>query len=230
MALKDDLKSDVNKIFKEKWSVTEKITVPAPTDLGLGNDAGHFKSATVLYADLDGSTNMVDEQTWMFSAEVYKTYLHCAAKIIKAAGGVITAYDGDRIMAVFVKQNPNTSAVRAAFNINYAVQQIINPTLKSVYAFDFKVRHVIGIDTSPIHAARIGVRGDNDIVWVGRAANYAAKLTSLTDFAVRITGTVYDKVHSSVKTSSSGQNLWEERQWTPMNKMRMYRSNWSIPF
>jgi len=29
--------------------------------------------------------------------------------------------------------------------------------------------------------ARVGVREDNDIVWIGRAANYAAKLCALSE-------------------------------------------------
>lgn len=35
-----------------------------------------------------------------------------------------------------------------------------------------------GIDTSEIRAARIGVRGGDDLAWIGRTANYVAKLTS----------------------------------------------------
>ena len=37
--------------------------------------------------DLSGSTNLVDTQTPHFAAEIYKTYLMCAAKIIKEQGG-----------------------------------------------------------------------------------------------------------------------------------------------
>jgi len=36
------------------------------------------------------------------AAEIYKTYLHCAAKIIRSEGGSITSYDGDRIMGIFI--------------------------------------------------------------------------------------------------------------------------------
>jgi class 3 adenylate cyclase len=57
--------------------------------VGLGNKAIEFDTAVVLYADLDGSTTMVDTRIWQFSAEIYKTYLHCAAKIIKAQGGTL---------------------------------------------------------------------------------------------------------------------------------------------
>jgi class 3 adenylate cyclase len=99
MGLADDLTSEVEKIFKARWEVRDGQVVPESEDLTLSN-TGVKLDATVLYADLDGSTNLVDQYLPGFAAEIYKTYLHCAAKIIKSEGGVITAYDGDRVMAV----------------------------------------------------------------------------------------------------------------------------------
>jgi class 3 adenylate cyclase len=229
MALIDDLKNDVNKIFRDSWSTSEKTVVPDPSNLGLGNDIGHFEGATILYADLNGSTSMVDTKNWYFSAEVYKTYLHCAAKIIRFEGGTITAYDGDRIMAVFVGDYKNTAAVRCAMKINYAVLFIVNPAMTSQYPqTEFTVKHSIGIDTSEIRVARIGVKGDNDLVWVGRAANYAAKLTTLPEYPIWITSDVFDRMNGEVK-NHNGASMWEQRLWTAMNKMVIYRSNWYWP-
>jgi class 3 adenylate cyclase len=225
MTLKDDLFAASKKIFTDRWTTTDKRVVPSPSDLGLGNDAGRFEEMTVLYADMDGSTQMVDSYSWSFSAEVYKAYLHCAAKIVKSQGGVITAYDGDRIMAVFTGDSKNSNAVRAAIKINAAVEQVVNPALRSVYTnTSFQVKHSIGIDVSEIHVTRIGVRGegDNDLVWVGRAANHAAKLTTLAGpgYPLWISGDVYSRMNASLQTSA-----WEARRWTAMNNASVYRSN-----
>jgi class 3 adenylate cyclase len=232
MALRDDLESDVSTIFRSAWSTTEKVTIPVATDLALGNNAGHFSKMTVLYADLNGSTSMVDNETWSFSAEVYKAYLHCAAKIIKNEGGTITAYDGDRVMAVFIGDVKNTSAVRCALKINSAVIDIVNPKLKITYPLkNFVVRHSIGIDTSEIHVARIGVKNDNDLVWVGRAANHAAKLTAIPDlnYPIWINADVYNSMNDEVKVSS-GTNMWVARSWTQMNNAKIYCSSykWNV--
>lgn len=232
MSFRTDLESDVSAIFKSVWSVTEKQTIPVATDLRLGNDAGHFNKMTVLYADLDGSTTMVDDSKWEFSAEIYKTYLHCAAKIIKNAGGTITAYDGDRIMAVFIGDRKNTDAVTCALKINYAVEEIIRPKLKETYRnSNFVVRHKIGVDTSEIHVARIGVKNDNDLVWVGSAANHAAKLTAIPEekFSLWISGDVYNKLAESAKLSN-GIDMWQKRLWTPMNNRVIYCSAYRMPF
>lgn len=159
MSLKDDLISEVKIIFSGVWEIQKTQIIPDPADLRLNNHAKDLEEATVLYADLNGSTNMVDNYKWEFAAEIYKAYLRCAARLIKAEGGEITAYDGDRIMAIFVGDRKNTNAVRAAMKIHNAVKTIINPELKSFYkTTNFVVDHVIGVDTSSLKAARIGVR------------------------------------------------------------------------
>ena len=227
MSLGDDLKKDVQNIFREPWSERNGQKVPLSEDVALGNDAVKL-DGTVLYADLDASTNLVDTYSPAFAAEIYKSYLHCTAKIIKSEGGVITSYDGDRIMAVFIGDYKNTSAVRTAMKINYSVSQIINPALKNQYKeTDYTVRQVVGVDTSPLFVARTGIRGSNDLVWVGRSANYAAKLTSLSsDYSSWITDDVYNKMNKSTKVSNDGEAMWEKVTWTSMNQMTIYRSTW----
>jgi len=227
--LRPDLESDVKKIFRERWSKRDGQVVPEPVNLTLGNDAVEL-DATVLYADLSDSTKLVDSYSAQFAAEIYKTYLAAAARIVKHEGGTITAYDGDRVMAVFIGKSKNTSAVRAAFKINGAVWDIIKPSLKAQYpsaAYDLK--HVVGIDTSKLFVSRIGVRNDNDLVWVGRAANYAAKLSSLSnEFAIYVTYSIYDNMHESVKLSGNHANMWQERVWTTMGNMRIYGTTWKF--
>jgi len=228
VSLKDDLESEVKKIFRESWTQRDGEVVPEPEDLKLGNDAVNL-DATVLYADMSGSTNLVDTYKSTFAAEIYKTYLVCTARIIKDEGGTITAYDGDRIMGVYIGKSKNTSAVRTALRINGAVWNVIKPALKNQYPkTEFNLKHVVGVDTSKLLVARIGVRNDNDLVWVGRAANYAAKLSSLPDsFSTYITHTVHDNMNDAVIYGGvNKQNMWEERSWTSVNKMKIYASTW----
>jgi len=228
MALNADLTKEVHEIFVTKWDVQSTAGVPDPEDLRLGNHAKDLETATILYADLDGSTNMVDSNIWHFSAEVYKTYLRCAARIIANEKGVVTAYDGDRVMAVFTGDRKNTCAVRAAMKINPAVRTVINPKLKAFYtSSDFEVKHVIGIDTSQMRVARIGVRGYNGLVWIGRAANHAAKLTNLSQRPIWITKAVYDMINDEVKIHSKiGVNMWEKFKWSQMGDAEVYASTY----
>ena len=225
MALADDLKKWVGDTFASDWEVQETTGVPDAQDLRLNsNHAKDLSAATVLYADLDGSTDMVNTKKWEFSAEIYKTFLKCASDIIKAEGGVITAYDGDRVMAVFTGDAKNTSAARCALKINAAVLDIIQPSISKGWTTDFVLKHVVGIDTSRLRTARIGVRGDNDLVWIGRAANYAAKLTNLGGKPTRITADVYDLLADNAKYTN-GDNMWVKEYWTEMG-IWTYHSTW----
>ncbi|HEX8211618.1 MAG TPA: hypothetical protein VF584_15705 [Longimicrobium sp.] len=227
MGLSDDLNAQVRKIFKEQWTERDGTVVPTSNDVQLANAAVKLQ-ATVLYADLDGSTNLVDRFTPQFAAEVYKTFLYCAAKVIRGEGGEITAYDGDRIMAVFLGNLKDPNAARAALKLNYACTRIIQPALQAQYPnYTYTLRYVAGIDTSPLYVARTGIRGANDLVWVGRAANYAAKLAALSpDFPTRITADVYNKLPANLK-ESDGKSIWEPVTWNPMNNLRIYRSIWT---
>lgn len=227
-----DLRTAVTDIFRYQWSATDGRVIPVPGDLGLGNVARSFDAATVLYADLDGSTSLVDSYTWQFSAEVYKAYLRCAAKIISDEGGAITAYDGDRVMAIFLGQTKNTQAVRAAMKIAYAVEQVINPALRAQYTnTNYTVAHSIGIDVSSIHAASIGVRGDNDLVWIGRAANHAAKLAGKHGYPIWITKEVYDVINDEVKKdSNTGASCWYRNLWTEMGNREIYGTTYVYQF
>jgi uridylate cyclase len=234
VSLKEDLEKAATEIIRtDMWSSSDGRLVPSPEDLALGNDAIKLDAATVLYADMADSTKLVDNYPAHFAAELYKTYMVCAARIIKDRDGTITAYDGDRIMGVFVGESQHNDAAKAALKINWAVSKIINPTVKKQYGDGaYQMRHVIGIDTSPLFACRIGVRNDNDIVWVGRAANYAAKLSALNEegYSIYITGSVFDGMDNSAKLGGNPlQLMWEDRQWPSMNNMRVYRSGWIWP-
>lgn len=227
MGLKADATAEVRAILSGLWATDDTAGVPDPQNLRLdSNHAKNLKAATVLYADLDGSTSMVDKYKWWFAAEIYKAYLRTAARIIRDESGTITAYDGDRVMAIFIGNSKNTNAVRAALKINYAVEKVLRPAISAQYpTTDFTLKHVIGIDTSSLHAVRIGVRGDNDIVWVGRAANYAAKLCSESAAPIWITKAVHENIHDSVK-NCAGKSIWAKYNWTAMENQEIYATTY----
>lgn len=227
MALQEDLEAEVKQILKDRWTSRKGNVVPDATSLKLSNDAIEL-DAVVLYADMSGSTSLVDSYPAHFAAEIYKAYLHCAAKIIRSEGGEITAYDGDRVMAVFIGDTKNSSAARCGLKINWARINIINPAIRKQYPDKpYELKHTVGVDASSLFVARTGVRGANDLVWVGRAANHAAKLCGLSsDWPTWITKTVYDSLMQSVKVSGTGKDMWEARVWTSMNNRDIYRSSW----
>lgn len=226
MTLGADLEGEVKEVSRAGWSIRDGNVVPSDESVGLGNDGVRI-DATVLYADLADPTDLVDSRSDRFAAETYKVFLRCAARVIRGEGGAITAYNGVRIMAVFIGDHKNSTAARTALKINHAVKKIVQPALEAQYARSgFRLKHVVGIDTSKLDVARTGIRGANDLVWVGRAANHAAKLSSMDDgFATWITKAVCDWLHERSKLSG-GVDMWEKRLWTAVGNAVIYRSNY----
>lgn len=226
MGILDDLTSRTQDIFNNRWSYRDGQIVPESKNLALGNEGVKF-DGTVLYADLDDSTSLVDTNRSEFCAEVYKAFLLLCTKIIRAEGGEVRSFDGDRVMGVFLGKSKNTSAAKAGLKINYVVSKVLNPAAKSVYKNPPVVKHTVGIDTSELLAVRSGIRGSNDLVWIGRAANHAAKLNALpSTHPTRITKNVFDHMHESARFGGNPRQLmWEKITWNT-TKRTIYRSTW----
>ena len=223
-----EIAEEIRAIFKETWTTRIGDKVPESEDLKLSND-GVTLNGTILYADLVDSTGMVDSMKPEFAAEVYKAFLKGACRVIRNNGGEIIAFDGDRVMAVYIGNSKNTSAAKSALQINRVVTDA-NASLKAQYPnTDFKIRHVVGIDTSSLFVAKTGIRKDNDLVWVGRAANRAAKLCTIREDYERsyITPEVYNMLHEEAKFDAASKKLmWRERTWSAMNNIPIYSSTW----
>jgi class 3 adenylate cyclase len=214
VGLNDELTTYVDQVFTDRWERRQGQKVPSPEDLALKNEAVEL-DATVLYADLAGSTGMVKEKHDWLAADVYKSYLYCAAKIIRANGGSITAYDGDRVMGVFIGGTKNSSAAKSGLQINWATKNIVTARYKKKFPkTTFKVKQRVGIDTSNLFIARTGIRGSNDLVWVGNAANNAAKMSALdTTYPTYVTADVYNMFKDWAKLG--GKNK-DENMWTDL--------------
>lgn len=216
MALYDELMSKVRGFAREQWeAIPNGYVVPSADSLTFGN-TGVYLDATVIYADIRGSTELVDFLPEVQAAEYYKAFLHCAAKIAKAEEGTITAYDGDRLMAIFLGENQAINAIRAALKISGAVVRMINPAFLAVYGEKHRqLTHTVGIDSGKLLAAKTGVRVDSDLVWIGPAANYAAKLNSFDgldgNFPIRATSRSIERSGglSSFTKMVDGASIWD---------------------
>lgn len=232
MSLEEELLKKVRDYALNIWNeIPQGRIVPTSESQSLTHgNTGIRLDATVMYADLKGSTLMVDTLSDTRAAEYYKAYLECGAKIIKNNNGVITAYDGDRIMSVFVGESQTIDAVQSALQINWAVDQIINPIFEDIYSKEHcKLEHTIGIDRSEILATKAGVRIDDDVVWIGPAANYAAKLNSFDgldpDYQIRITEqAMRDLGINYFSYFKSEISIWDG-PYTNLQRGKHYRTN-----
>lgn len=233
MSFKEELSAKVSEFVNEVWGdIPDGIVVPSAQDLTFGNTGRRLK-ACIFYADIHRSTEMVNNLPDTLAAEYYKAFLHCAAKIIKRNSGEVTAYDGDRVMALFLGETKEDNAVSAALELSYAVDQIINPEFFGLYKEKHrKLQHTVGIDVSEILVSKTGVRIDSDLVWVGRSANYAAKLNSFDgldpDYPIRITKDVYSMLSKLKLVDGSEKSMWQG-PYNNLDPRRHYRSNYYLP-
>lgn len=232
VALLDGLKSDVQGIISQKWNTRKGQKVPNTADVALAGGAVEL-DATFLYADLAHSSQMAKELDRRVAAKILKAFLATTARLVKARGGTIVSFDGDRMLGVFVGGSKNTSAAKCALQIKYTVQKIIRPKFETKYSTvknaSFSIKHGAGLDTGTVLTVRAGARGDNDLIWIGRAPNLAAKLSDLREstYHTFITASVYNQLADSSKFGADERNMWEQRNWKFLgDSITVYRSRW----
>ena len=228
-----DLESDVQNIISTRWNKRTGTNVPSTEDVTLSGGAVEL-DATFLYADLAKSSQMAKELDQRITAKILKSFHQTTCKLIKSLGGVIQSFDGDRVMGVFIGSYKNSSAAKCALKINYAINEIIKPKFEDFYNSvnnaSFDIGHGVGIDTGNVLTVRAGARGNNDLVWIGRAPNLAAKLSDLREspHSTFITASVYNCLNDEVKFGGNPErNMWESRSWSFLGeKISVYRSEW----
>ena len=184
----------------------------------------------MLYADLVDSTALAmwDSQV---TARICKAFLGGVTRLIRGQGGDVRSFDGDRVMGVFLGDRKNTSAALCALQINWMFTQLLKPRFEARYEKlrdgTYKLAHCTGVDLSEVLTVRAGIRNNNDLIWIGRAPNVAAKLSALREAPHHsfISGDVYDMLHDDAKLWQ-GQNMWEQRSWSSGPINRVYRSGW----
>ena len=232
MSVADDIESDVDDILSQTWDIRDGEVVPETSDVALAG-GGVRLTATMLYSDLADSTELAMNFDKRTAARVFKCFMASTSRVVRAHGGEIRSFDGDRVMAVFLGDSKNTSAAKAALKINYAVRKIIKPKLeekyKSLAEGGWTISHCTGIDTGEMLVVRGGIRNNNDLIWVGRAPNVAAKLSSVrtSPYYSYVTSDVYKMLNDEAKYSD-GKDMWQKTTWSEVAGIEtVYRSSWT---
>jgi len=231
MALLDDITSDVSTTISTAWNTRKGNSVPTTNTVALAGGAVEL-DATYLYTDLASSSKIAKDFDRRIAAKIFKAFHSTSCRLIKSHDGVITSFDGDRVLAIFIGGYKNTSAAKCALQINYVVNEVIRPKFENshdvVKNADFKISHGTGIDTGKVLIVRAGARGSNDLVSIGRGPNLAAKLSDLRNARTYITASVYNKLADEAKLGGENKdNMWTKKSWEFLDeKITIYRSSW----
>jgi len=232
--LTEELGAKVDEVLSQTWNMRDGNVVPSQESVALEGGAVRLEG-TVLYADLAQSSMLATEFQQRTAAKVIRSFLYCMCRLISEHGGTITAFDGDRVMGIFVGDLKNSRAATCALKMNYVVTKIIEPKVTNYFTSldetQFEISHCVGVDTSSILAIRAGQRGANDLVWVGRAPNLAARLSEIREQGYRtyISDDVFQPMNQSAKYGGEPQQLmWENRAFKFIGEsITVHRSGWT---
>jgi len=230
MGLAEDVATEVNVITKTPWSIRDSKSVPDADDIALKRNGAVRLDATYVYADLAKSSELAQRAFPQVTGQIIRCYINTAARILKAHGGAIRSFDGDRVMAIYVGDNRNYAGVKAALTLQWAVHLVLNPALTATWSdlnSFWRMEHAVGVATGPCLIARGGVYGDNDLISIGQAPNLAAKLSDVRNgrHSIFITENVYSTLPSElrlVKVPSIYPGMYPSTQvremWAPLGQ------------
>lgn len=230
------LKERVEALFGTQFNQRDGRVVPQTEDVALKDGAVKIEAA-FLYADLAGSAKLAEQCPWSTTAKIIRAYLDCATRLIIKHGGQIRSFDGDRVMGVFIGNSKCSSASICGREIHWAVRKIIQPLaikqFKSVRENGIEIRNCSGVDVGDVRAVRSGIRDNNDLIWIGKAASFSAKLSDIRKdgFSTYISQRVYEKLSHDAKFSSNGEDMWSSEGFVFAGKgERVYKTaSWKKP-
>lgn len=230
------LQDRVDTLFGTTFEERDGRVVPSTDDVALKNGAVKI-DATFLYADLAGSAALTRTCPWSTTAKIIRAFLDCSTRLIIKHGGKIRSFDGDRVMGVFMGNGKNSAASICGREIHWAVRKIIHPSavaqFQSVRNAGLEIRACSGIDVGEVRAVRSGIRDNNDLIWIGKAASFSAKLSDIRDvgYQTYISSRVHAALSNSAKFDAKGKSLWTSANFDFAGEIEtVYKSNhWKKP-
>jgi len=225
MAFLDDLKGKIDAYVKQPYEIEETTIIP-DTDtakLTFGNK-GLTCEYAFLFIDIRKSSQLHEIYGFTKAAKIYQSFHDINVRVIEENSGSVRAFDGDRVMGVFVVGSKNSNAVKAAMQIQWAIRTILNPKLGT------QITCGCGIDYGKILVTKIGKgrdKNNNDLVWIGKADNYASHLANDANNTIIISTNSYNVLIEDRKVSD-GKNMWQSKIITLKNgtKVNCYESTY----
>jgi adenylate cyclase len=192
LALLQEINEEVNLTISSNFQieVIETENVPSFDDSNITyyNPTTKTKKckrleSCVLYVDMRDSTKISASKRPETLAKIYSTFVSSMIQTARYFNGHVRNIIGDRVMVVYDRKNCFLNAVNTAVLMNSITQYILNKKIKDI---DFRCG--IGIDYGKMLVTKAGtVRHGAEtefyrsLVWLGKPANIASKLTDLAN-------------------------------------------------
>lgn len=197
MTLKElgkDIAAEVEAILSNGFAidVTKTLNVPHSDDQGITfpnldqmRQGCKIIETCVLYIDIRRSTELNLQHRPKTVSRLYSSFVRSMVRCAEQYGGHVRGIIGDRVMVVFDANDCFTNAVNTAQAMNTVASHIINKHFAPA-----EVSCGIGIDFGRMLVTKTGFRRHGvqrhnyrSLVWLGRPANVASKLTDIANKA-----------------------------------------------
>ncbi len=144
---------------------------------------GKVIETCVLYVDIRDSVAMAEKLPAQVMAKIYTAFIKTVIKISRHHNGSTRNIIGDRVMLVFPAQDCYKNAVSCAISINHLANNIF---IKYFNTANFKCG--IGVDFGELRVIKVGIQRNGieksenkGLVWTGKPANLASRLTDVAN-------------------------------------------------
>lgn len=185
---KSDVSEEVSTILASGFAInlTATNTVPHSDDAAItfpnlddGWQGVKVVETAVLYVDMRRSTQLSLRHHADTVAKLYSAFVRAMTRCAKIFDGEVRGIIGDRVMILFDNADCYANSVDTAILINSVCKYVINRHFPHE-----EVSFGIGIDYGRMLATKTGIRRHGSaqqsyrsLVWLGRPANVASKLT-----------------------------------------------------
>lgn len=217
----DELSGEIEIILANDFAITVTGTnyVPSSDDGGITfpnldtkNQSCKLIETCVLYIDIRRSTELNLAHRPKTVAKLYSAFVRAMTKCARHYDGHVRGIIGDRVMVIYDKENAYVNAVNTAVLMHSTAKYLINKHFKQN-----EIACGIGIDAGRILATKTGFRrrgveqyNYKSLVWLGRPANVASKLTDLANKDGE--SVTYQQLHSGYDV---GGGSWQWFEQTP---------------
>ena len=166
------------------------LPAPVAASLALQPPSGAIKASTlqvsVMFADIRNFSAYCEARPPEEAAAVLHAFFSAATRAVEEQGGVIEAFQGDAVMAVWnaghgtdsqAKANHAQQALQAAINLQLAVQDVLpDPAPAGLEPLSLG----IGVETGPAMAGSFGLASRRTHMVMGRTVTIASRLVEMT--------------------------------------------------
>lgn len=188
----EELAEEISEILSSEFEVvvtkTERVphsddpTITFP-NLDTKTQGAKLINSCVLYIDIRRSTELNMSHRPITVAKLYSSFIRAMTRVARYYNGHVRGIIGDRVMVVFDRTDAFTNSVHCAIAMNTVSTYLINR--------HFRANEVvcgIGIDAGNMLVTKTGIRRNGieqanyrNLVWLGRPAHIASKLTDIAN-------------------------------------------------